>query len=290
MTAKLAGAPISWGVCEVPGWGHQLDADRVLAEMREVGYTATEFGPAGFLPEDAAGRVAALSAAGLSAVGGFVPVLLHDPDHDPLPELEAELAVFTEAGAGTMVLAAASGSDGYDARPQLDAAQWATLLGNLDRIAARAGELGILAVVHPHVGTMVETPDDIARVAEGSGIGFCFDTGHVFIGGSDPVAFARDYAARITHVHLKDVRLAVATRVRAGELSYYDGVLEGLYAPLGQGDIDLAAIIGSLSEAGYDGWYVLEQDNVIRADPAPGEGPILDAVASVAHLRGLLGE
>jgi inosose dehydratase len=42
---RIAGAPISWGVCEVPGWGHQLDPDRVLAEMRDAGLAATEFGP-----------------------------------------------------------------------------------------------------------------------------------------------------------------------------------------------------------------------------------------------------
>ena len=84
---RIAGAPISWGVCEVPGWGHQLDPDRVLREMREVGLAATEFGPAGFLPDDPAGKVATLAAHGLAAVGGFVPVVLHDPDHDPTREV-----------------------------------------------------------------------------------------------------------------------------------------------------------------------------------------------------------
>ena len=49
--ARIAAAPISWGVCEVPGWGYQLPRERVLAEMREVGMVATEFGPDGFLPE-----------------------------------------------------------------------------------------------------------------------------------------------------------------------------------------------------------------------------------------------
>ena len=69
---RVAGAPISWGVCEVPGWGHQLTPDRVLTEMREVGLVATEFGPDGFLPDAPAEKAKVLAAHGLTAVGGFV--------------------------------------------------------------------------------------------------------------------------------------------------------------------------------------------------------------------------
>ena len=85
--AKIAGAPISWGVCEVPGWGFQLDPARVLAEMGEVGLTATEFGPAGFLPAAPDEMAATLDTHHLEAVGGFTPLLLHVPDHDPVPEV-----------------------------------------------------------------------------------------------------------------------------------------------------------------------------------------------------------
>ena len=79
MNGRVAGAPIAWGVCEVPGWGYQLPAGRVLAEMRAVGLMATEFGPAGYLPSDPGQRSALLADYGLSAAGGFVPVVLHEP-------------------------------------------------------------------------------------------------------------------------------------------------------------------------------------------------------------------
>src|SRR5262250_2279674 len=85
MLARIAGAPISWGVCEVPGWGHQLRPRRVLAEMRDAGLAACEFGPDGFLPAEPAARAELLAGFGLAAVGGFVPVVLHDPDADPAP-------------------------------------------------------------------------------------------------------------------------------------------------------------------------------------------------------------
>src|SRR5689334_15787618 len=161
---RIAGAPISWGVCEVPGWGVQLSPERVLTEMREVGLAATEVGPEGFLPADPAALAQTLAEHHLHAVGGFVPVVLHRPDHDPAPEVDHVLDGFVAAGASTLVLSADSGLTGYDSRPELDDDGWRTLLGNLDRLAARAAARGITAVLHPHVGTMVENPDDVRRV------------------------------------------------------------------------------------------------------------------------------
>ncbi len=117
---KIAGAPISWGVCEVPGWGYQLTPERVLAEMRDVGMSATELGPEGFLPSDPAALTALLHSYGLRCVGQFAPVVLHDADHDPLPDIAASLDAIVACGADVLVLAAATGADGYDARPTLD--------------------------------------------------------------------------------------------------------------------------------------------------------------------------
>jgi inosose dehydratase len=283
---RIAGAPISWGVCEVPGWGYQLPPARVLAEMRGVGLAATEFGPDGFLPADPAEKVRALASYGLSAVGGFVPVVLHDPGHDPEPEVQRALDGFVAAGAGTLVLAAATGLDGYDKRPVLDAAAWATLLSNLDRLAAAAADRGVRATLHPHVGTVVERPDEVDRVLDGSSVPLCLDTGHLLVGGNDPVALAKSAPERIAHTHLKDVDASAAARVRAGELTYTAAVRQGMYRPLGRGDVDIAAIVGELEGAGYRGWYVMEQDTVLDTEPT-GDGPLADVRASVEFLRGL---
>ena len=288
-TPNIAAAPISWGVCEVPGWGVQMTLERVLNEMSELGFSATEFGPLGFLPEQPTERAEVLRSRGLTAVGGFVPVVLHDPGHHPIPEISAELRSFTAAGADVLVLAAATGVDGYDEpRPVLDESGWATLLGNLDRLSQLAGDVGVRAVLHPHVGTLVETPDDINRVLQGSSIPFCFDTGHLLIGGTDPVAFAAAHADRIGHAHLKDVNLEVAKTVQDGSRTYHQAVIAGMYRPLGRGDIDMRNIITSLIAVGYDGWFVLEQDNVLAAEPSIGEGPIDDARASLEFLRSVL--
>ena len=285
--ARIAGAPISWGVCEVPGWGYQLGPDRVLAEMRQVGLTATELGPDGFLPAlpDAMTRV--LDRHDLRAVGGFTPLLLHVPTHDPVPEVERLLQGYDATGAGVLVLSAVAGAEGYDSRPVLDDDGWMVLLTNLDRLAELAARRGVRAVLHPHVGTMIETGEEVRQVLVGSWISLCLDTGHLLIGGTDPAELARQAPERIAHVHFKDVDARLAMRVQDGRLTYTQGVREGMYRPLGSGDVDVPAIVGSLRARGYSGWYVLEQDTILTEEPR-GDGPVADVWASAEYLRSVL--
>jgi inosose dehydratase len=284
---RIAGAPISWGVCEVPGWGYQLSPRRVLAEMQAVGLAATELGPDGFLPAEPDRMASVLSKHRLTAVGGFTPLLLHVPGRDPVPEVEHILVGYEAADAHTLVLSAVSGLDGYDTRPSLDENGWAVLLGNLDRIRALAAAHGVLAVLHPHVGTMVENGYEVQRVLDGSSIALCLDTGHLLIGGTDPAELTRQVPDRIAHTHLKDVDGRVAARVRDGQLSYTEGVRAGMYRPLGTGDVDIAAIVGVLEGRGYTGWYTLEQDTILLEEPVD-EGPVGDVRISAEHVRDVL--
>jgi len=150
----------------------------------------------------------------------------------------------------------------------------------LDDAAAVGVEFGARVVLHPHMGTVVENGDDVRRVLEGSAIPLCVDTGHLLIGGVDPYELVRGAVSRVAHVHVKDVDAGLAARVQAGELSYTTAITQGLYRALGDGDVDVAGIVSTLEGAGYDGWYVLEQDLVPgrgaagrgRSDPG-GPGP-----------------
>lgn len=288
-TPRVAGAPISWGVCEVPGWGHQMPADRVLAEMAEVGLEATEAGPEGFLPAEPAGLREALRRYGLALVGGFVPLVLHQSDDRRWrDQLAATAAAFGEAGGDVVVLAAATGLEGYDEAGELGDPQWRSLLSALDASIEIAGEQGVDAVLHPHVGTVVEREHHVERVLDGSVVRLCLDTGHLLAGGADPVALARSAADRIGHVHFKDVDAGLAGAVATGTTAYSDAVRAAMYRPLGAGDVDVPAIVQALVEAGYDGWYVLEQDLMLDTEPAPGEGPVHDVAASLAYLRRII--
>lgn len=284
---KIAGAPISWGVCEVPGWGHQLTPARVLAEMQEIGLSATELGPDGFLPADPTAMANTLEHHGLQALGGFTPLLMHVKDHDPIPEVQRLLEGYAAANAHTMVLSSISGLDGYDTRPTLDEDGWAILLKNMDRVSDLCAAHGVKAVLHPHVGTMIENTYEVKRLLDGSSMALCLDTGHLLIGGTDPAELTREAADRVAHTHMKDVDSSLAAKVQDGKLTYTEAVIKGMYRPLGAGDVDVEAIISNLKRVDYDGWFVLEQDTILSEDPRD-EGPVASVRQSADYLRSVL--
>jgi inosose dehydratase len=265
-----------------------LDAATVLGEMAELGVQATELGPPGYLPRDPAQLRELLGQYGLTLVGGFLAVVLHENPESALKEAEESAALFAACGGDVLVLAAATGLDGYDDRPRLSDAEWATLVETAGKIRDIAARHGLRTVLHPHVGTHVEQQAEVERFLGGSDLGLCLDTGHLMIGGTDPVELAKRYPERVGHVHLKDVREDLAAEVRAGRLGYTEAVGRGLYTPLGEGDVDVAAMVRSVQAAGYDGWYVLEQDTALGAE-SPDDLPRRDTERSLAHLTKIIG-
>ena len=287
---RVAGAPISWGVCEVPGWGEMLPPARVLAEMAGLGLRATELGPLDqWLPLDAGAIRAALEPHGLSLVGGFVPLALHGRSPDAALARARDVAArMAAAGADTFVLALVE-DDAWSPPQPLDAAGWTRLGAHVDAVAEATDALDVRTVVHPHVGTLVETAEQVARLLDRTAAGWCLDPGHLLIGGWEPLAFAREHGDRVAHVHLKDVDRAVAARLAAGELTLIDATRAGLFRPLGHGDAGIAELVEELGRRRYDGWAVLEQDTMVApgAAPAQGSGPVVDVAASLAFLAGL---
>jgi inosose dehydratase len=282
---RLVGAPISWGVCEVPGWGLQLGPDRVLAEMAALGLTATELGPLGWLPLDGAQVRAQLDGHGLKLVGGFVPLVLHEDDLSPTLA-HARTAATQLAGAGAELLVAAVVTDlEWSAPVALDDAGWVRLGAHLREVADLAARHGLQLVLHPHAGTLVETAHDVEQALAHTDVPWCFDTGHLLIGGVDPVQFLRDHADRIGHVHLKDVDASLAAQVRSGAKTLVQATQDGLFRPLGDGDARIDEVVALLDAAGYERWLVLEQDLAITGTEPPVDGgPALDVRRSIEYL------
>ncbi len=285
---RIAAGPISWGVCEVPGWGLQLDPDRVLGEMRSLGLRATETGPDGYLGADAASIRDLLDRHGLELVGGFLPIVLHDPAQleAALAKVERTVALFAELGASVLCSALVLDEGWAPPRPLADS-EWRHLLAALPRVDEVAAARGVAHVLHPHWGTLIERDAEVRRIVAESDVALCLDTGHLALGGTDTVALAAQAAERIAHVHLKDVDEAVAQRLRTGELSLVQAVQAGLFRPLGAGDAPIADTVLGLERAGYGGWYVLEQDVALAAAPEPGRGPLDHVRRSLGFLQGL---
>ncbi len=278
---RLAGAPISWGVCEVPGWGVQLSPDRVLAEMVALGLKATELGALGWLPLDGKAVKATLDRYGLELVGGFVPIDVRADDDGSVRRASAQLA---EAG-GEMFVAAAVQDQAWSRPVPLGEDGWRRAGERLHALADRVARDGLKLVLHPHAGTLLETRRDIDLALAHTDVPWCLDTGHLLIGGVDPAQFVRDHAGRIGHVHLKDVDAKLAEGVRGRQLSLVQAVQNGLFKPLGDGDARIGDVVRLLDDTGYERWLVLEQDVAITGPEPPVDGgPALDVARSLEFL------
>jgi inosose dehydratase len=293
----VADAPVNWGVYGFdPAHPLVLTGDVFLDHVRRAGYDGVELGPPGFMG-DAKGTRAALSDRGLLLVGAYLDLRFSRQETiaDELALLvDRARFVFEAAPAGAVPFAVLSDSTAEPDRlavacraaehpgTWLDGARFETLMSNIHRAAEVCRNAGLLPVIHPHVGTYVETDREIRRVCDrldGSLMGLCLDTGHAWLGGADPLALLRDYRSLVRHVHLKDVAPDVLAASRREGWSMEETWERGIFCDLGSGEVPIARFVAELQASGYRGWAVVEQDRVSQ----PGERPDAAAATSLAN-------
>ena len=287
--SRVASAPISWGICEVPGWGKMLSTNRVLSEMAQLGLAGTELGAPGFLPTNPDEIDAILEEHKLKLLGGFTPVVVHDPaERDAtMKYVRKTIELFKKTGA-TQLVSSPVYTWNWDTPGALTNDEIKHMFKVLDEITLMCKDNGISNVLHPHLMTVVETKSDVERVLDGCDVDWCLDSGHLALGGVDILEFAKAAFDRIGHVHLKDVDLSRAQSVLNRSQSIMQGVQDGLFTVLGKGDVPIIELVTFLENNGYQGWYVIEQDMAITGDlPAPGTGPIELVGESLAYLRSI---
>jgi len=287
--SRVASAPISWGICEVPGWGKMLSTNRVLSEMAQLGLAGTELGAPGFLPTNPDEIDAILEEHKLKLLGGFTPVVVHNPvERDAtMKYVRKTIELFKKTGA-TQLVSSPVYTWNWDTPGALTNDEIKHMFKVLDEITLMCKDNGISNVLHPHLMTVVETKSDVERVLDGCDVDWCLDSGHLAIGGADILEFAKAAFDRIGHVHLKDVDLSRAQSVLNRSQSIMQGVQDGLFTVLGKGDVPIIELVTFLENNGYQGWYVIEQDMAITGDlPALGTGPIELVGESLAYLRSI---
>jgi len=264
---------VCWGVSEFHDWGHQIDAERVLSEAAAVGEGAITAGPPGFLPDRSDQARALLRRHRLHVVSGQVHAILHHHDirGPELAHIDGHAHWLSAVGAESLVLSAIPERTPSAARPvSLSNAEWANLLhliGSVEHVCARHH---LKVAVQPRFGSTIQGPDEIERLLVGSEAGVCLDLAHLLLAGADPIEVIELAAGRIQHVHLNDVDVNLARRVRDGSLDYKEAVSRNLYQPLGEGGANVKRVIEALRAARYRGWYTLEQDTrLVSAEDRP---------------------
>lgn len=298
----VANAPCSYGAFEITvGVDPNVPpGDKLLEAVSDAGYTGIDLGPLGYLG-DADDLPVRLHSRGLALAGGYFEVAFSEPERLPgeLARLDRLLDVFdaaidggppTQPPARPTLADAGSGSRrAYPGRAHADHALgwddtgWARFADAMARLLERCRARGYEPTFHPHTATYVEAPWEIDRVLSVTDASVCLDTGHLLIGGGDPVQAVRDWGARINHVHLKDAKLAVIEQIVADRAPVRAIWERGAFCRLGTGDVALDDVLDALRAHDFSGWLVVEQD--ILPDPADPHKPVADQLLNREYLR-----
>jgi inosose dehydratase len=278
---------------EVEGWNPPLAHTIFLDELKSAGYEGTELGPYGYLPTDPSVLREQIEDRSLALTSAFVPLRLKEPNL-PLDEVVRVGELLSALGARYLVLSDALSPEREavagrveENAVRLSDSDWVRVAGNIARVSELAHGFHLRCVFHHHVGSYIESPAEVSRLMETSGIGLCLDTGHYVYGGGDPVEAVKALGRRIEYVHLKDVDSARLQRARRDKLNFLDGVRAGVFCPLGAGCVRFPDLLRELRGSGYDGWMVVEQD--VDASGGNTETPLECARASREYLRSALG-
>ena len=285
MEPRLAATPITWGFVGNNRWGIDLPQHRILSEMSEIGFSATEVGVPGFLPADGVEGKKLLNEYRLRAVSGPVSFVIHKKEsrRDALESVRK--AGQRLLAMGGEVLITVPKPVGLRSGERLEGDGWKELCDGLDAVEDLCRSMGLRQALHPHVGSLVETKEDMQKVMEISSCGWCLDTAHIASGDLDPSDFLEMAGDRVTLVHIKDLNLDLGRKMVQHEIEFDAAIAHRVFVPLGEGDLDLAGIIPLLPQ---EVWWVLEQDQAITEFPEAGTGPADDAASSLQVLKDLL--
>jgi inosose dehydratase len=292
MVVRIGINPITWTNDDLPSLGGDTTVETCLSEARQAGFAGIEMG--GKFPKAAAELEPLLKRHSLDLVSGWYDGRIHERD------IEAEwtailphMTLLRDMGCMYVVYADTSGRSEGDLfapisrRPKLADGDWADYGKRLTALAQRMADFGVGMAFHHHMGTIVETDAEVDRLmaSTGGAVGLLYDCGHCVFSGGDPVALLKRHVGRVVHVHCKDSRKELLARARAGDESFMQAVLDGVFTVPGDGFIDFPMLLGILHDAGYAGWLICEAEQ----DPNKAN-PLKYATLGFANLSHLARE
>ncbi|MFD1791195.1 myo-inosose-2 dehydratase [Ochrobactrum teleogrylli] len=267
--------PIAWSNDDDRSLGAHITLDQCLDEAAKIGFDGIEKGHK--FPQEPQALKAVLEPRGLRYVSGWHSLnLLVNSVEDEKAAMQPALDLLKAMGSKVIIVCETSNAIHGDndkplsERPVLEEARWPTFGAGVEALAAHAAQQGIALVYHHHMGTIVQSEDEIDLLMHHTGPAtkLLLDTGHCLFGGGDPERAAKKHMARVGHIHAKNVRPTIATEVSDQSLSFLEGVRRGVFTVPGdkEGAVDFVPVLKQAAEHGYQGWLVIEaeQDPDIR--------------------------
>jgi inosose dehydratase len=269
---RLGYHPNGWTNDDMPELGAENTFQQCVSEMALAGFAGSEVGCK--YPTDREALKKALDLRGLTICNcWFSALLLTRPFEETAAALERQLDFLRYLGAD--VIGASEQSYSTQGKPQsifegrhvMDETEWERLADGLNRLGRIARDKGMKLTFHHHMGTVVQTAEEIDRLmamTDPDLLYLLFDSGHLSLAGVDPLSVLQKHIRRVAHVHLKDLRTAVAKQAKQDGLSFLDGIRKGVFTVPGDGDVDFVPLFRILEKEGYRGWVVIEAEQ----DPA----------------------
>ncbi|KFB08049.1 myo-inosose-2 dehydratase [Nitratireductor basaltis] len=261
--------PIAWANDDDPMLGAHIPTERILDEAgRQIGFDGIENGHR--WPADPEELRVLMEKAGLAFISGWhsLNLLSHSVEEEKRA-IQPHLDRLKHNGCKVCIVCETSNSvqgqpKALTERVVLSEDEMKEFAAKVEEIARFCNAQGIDLVYHHHMGTVVQTPDEIDAfmAATGPATKLLFDAGHCSFGGGDPVEVLSRHVDRVGHFHAKNVRPAIRERVEREGLSFMDGVRAGVFTVPGdqEGEVDFAPLLKLLAEHDYDGWIVIEAE------------------------------
>lgn len=265
---KLGVAPIAWTNDDLPELGKENTFEQCISEMALAGYTGTEIGNK--YPKDPETLKQFLEPRGLEVASAwFSAFLTTEPYENTFEKFKEHRDFLWNMGAKVIVVSeqghSIQGRDLpiFEEKPKFTDQEWDLLTKGLEKLGDLAHERDMEIVYHHHMGTGVQTTDEIERLMENTDpekVSLLFDTGHLVYSGEDPLGIFEKYHHRIKHIHFKDIRKDVMNEVKNEQDSFLTGVKKGAFTVPGDGMVDFAPIWKAIEQSGYEGWIVVEAE------------------------------
>ncbi|WP_302418157.1 myo-inosose-2 dehydratase [Blautia marasmi] len=270
---RLGIAPIAWTNDDMPDLGKENTFEQCVSEMALAGFTGSEVG--GKYPADTKVLKKALDLRGIQICNQwFSSFLISKPFEETEKEFIKAADFLKEMGAKVIGVSEQSYSiqgkmeqPVWEGKYVMNDEEWKLLAEGLNKLGKIAKDKGMTLTFHHHMGTVVQTEEEIDRFMEMVDpelVFLLFDSGHLSFAGIDPEKVLKRYVNRVKHVHLKDIREEMVKKSKNERWSFLKGVREGVFTVPGDGDVDFAPIFRILEDAGYEGWVVVEAEQ----DPA----------------------
>lgn len=281
MICRFSSCPGSWGIEDAKNpdntpWGIILD------HISNLGFNALELGPYGYLPSDSSVLTEELSNRKLQIVAGtlYDDLVSEELFHRIVKKTHEICKVLSEVPSAISIENQKQSPPYYviiDAvkserekhprsvkAPTLSMDLWKQMVSHIKEIAKISyDDYGVRSVIHHHAGGYIDYLDEIDMILSDVSqdlVGLCFDTGHAYYAGIDPVQCINRYGSRIEYVHFKDIDKSVYDAVLDENIGFYEACFKRLMCPIGEGTLDYSAIRNALIDIKYHGWITIEQD------------------------------